>query len=170
MILWFAGLSLVAMWVVFRDPAIDHRLVVVGALLPDVLDGAIGQAAVGHSLAFAVALLFGVMGVTIGRRSLRRRVLAVPIGWFFHLVFDGVWSQTALFWWPLQGFDFPDVSVPAFDRPIGLVIVMEVVGLLTLAWAYRRFGLTDSARRTNFVRTGRIDRALTDPDRSSPKC
>lgn len=163
-------MSLVAMWMVFRDPAIDHRLVVAGALLPDVLDGAIGQAAVGHSLAFAVVLLFVVMGVTIGRRGLRRRLLAVPIGWFFHLVFDGVWSQTSVFWWPAGGLGFGEVGVPAFDRPIGLVMLMEAAGLVALVWAYRRFGLSDSDRRSEFVRTGRIDRTLTDPDRSSPKC
>lgn len=170
MFLWFGGTSLVAMWVVFRDPAIDHRLVVVGALLPDLLDASWGGAAVGHTLAFAVLLLFAVMGLTVGRRSVRRRLLAVPIGWFFHLVFDGAWSDTALFWWPVDGLSFRDVAIPAFDRPVGVTLVMELAGVIALVWAYRRFGLSDGARRSEFARSGRIDRALTNPDSSPPSC
>ena len=32
MLLWFAGMSFLAVWVVFHDPAIDHRLVMAGAV------------------------------------------------------------------------------------------------------------------------------------------
>lgn len=170
MLLWFAGMSLVAMWVVFRDPAIDHRLVIVGAVLPDILDAFWGGAAVGHTLAFAVVLLFAVMGITVGRRSLRRRLLAVPIGWFFHLVFDGAWSDTSLFWWPVDGLSFGSSPLPAFDRPLGVTLLMELAGIVGLVWAYRRFGLSDATRRSEFARSGRIDRALTDPEASPPSC
>lgn len=170
MILWFAGMSLVAMWVVFRDPGIDHRLVVLGALLPDLADAAWGRASVAHTLAFAVALLFMVMGVTVGRRAWRRRLLAVPIGWFFHLVLDPVWPETDLFWWPSGGTSLGDVALPAYDRPWALTAVLEVVGLLALVWAYRRFGLADAQRRRTFLATGRIDRSLTDPDSAPPSC
>jgi len=161
--LWFGGTALAAMWVVFRDPAIDHRLVIVGALLPDLIDAAWGAAAAGHTLVFAVVLLFVVMALTVGRRSVRRRMLAVPIGWFFHLVFDGAWSDTSLFWWPVDGFSFGDASIPAFNRPVGVTLMMELAGLVALVWVYRKFGLSDSTRRSQFARTGRIDRAITDP-------
>jgi len=170
MLLWFAGMSLVAMWAVFRDPAIDHRLVIVGALLPDLLDVAWGGAAAGHTLAFAVMLLFVVMAGTVGRRALRRRLLAVPIGWFFHLVFDGAWSDTSLFWWPVEGLSFGGASLPFLDRPVGVTLVMELAGLVALVWAYRRFGLCDGARRAEFARTGRVDRLLTDPEAGPPSC
>jgi hypothetical protein len=170
MILWFAGMSLVAMWIVFRDPAIDHRLVIVGALLPDVVDAAFGEAAVAHTLAAPVGLLFVVMGVTVGRRQVRRQLLAIPIGWFFHLVLDPVWSQTDLFWWPVRGTDFGGLALPAFDRPLALTIFLEIAGLVAIVWAFRRFGLDDPRRRANFVRTGRVDRALTDPEAMPPTC
>lgn len=169
-ILWFAGMSLVAMWVVFRDPAIDHRLVVLGALLPDLIDLGFGRAAAAHTLLGAVGALFLVMGVTIGKRAWRRRWLAVPIGWFFHLILDPVWSETDLFWWPSGGIGFGDVSLPAFSRPLGATLVMELMGVAALIWAYHRFGLRDPDRRAMFLRTGRIDRSLTDPDLEMPKC
>lgn len=168
MILWFAGMSMVLMWVVFRDPAIDHRLVVVGALLPDLVDAPFGRLGVAHTLLAPVVLLFVIMGVTVGRRRLRRRLLAVPIGWFFHLVLDPVWQETGVFWWPAQGLSFGDVPLPAYDRSLLLTLTLEVIGLLALAWAWRTFGLTDPGRRSVFLRTGRIDRAIVDGE--PPTC
>ncbi len=173
MLLWFAGMSLVLMWVVFRDPAIDHRLVIVGALLPDLVDVVVGggfgaEAGVAHTLVFAVALMFAIMGATIGRRLWRRRLLAIPIGWFFHLILDPVWSNAELFWWPVKGASFGDVPLPAFDRSPVLAVVLEVVGALALVWAWRRFGLSDQLRRVTFARTGRIDRELTEG--APPSC
>ena len=162
MILWFAGMSLVLMWVVFRDPAIDHRLVVAGALLPDVVDGVAGSLWVGHTLLFSVGLLFAIMVGTIGRRLLRRRLLAIPIGWFFHLILDPVWSHTSVFWWPAQGVSFGDIALPAYSRPLGLTVLLEVAVVVAMVWAFRRFGLADPARRAVFVRTGRIDRSLVE--------
>ena len=170
MFLWFAGLSLVMMWFVFRDPAIDHRLVVLGALLPDLVDAPFGHAAVAHTLLGAVFLLYGVMAVTVRRRRLRRRLLALPIGVFFHLVLDPIWTVTAVFWWPVQGLALGDHPIPAFDRPLGVAIAMEVVGALSLMWVWYRFGLADPTRRSVFLRTGRLDRALTEPGHQPPSC
>ena len=39
-------------------------------------------------------------------------------------------------------------------------LVLELVGLAILAWAWRRFGLADPARRRVFLREGRLDGAL----------
>ncbi len=103
MILWFAGMAVVAVWAVFRDPAIDLRLIVAGALLPDVVDGLLALVGLSgpwpaHTLVSAVCVLLGVMVVTRGRRLLRRRLLAVPIGTLLHLVLDGAWADTTVFW------------------------------------------------------------------------
>jgi hypothetical protein len=132
MLLWFAGLSVALVWSVFRDPRLDYRLVVVGALLPDVVDGVFGGARVMHSVLASVALLVSVMVATTGRRSLRRRLLAVPIGTFAHLVLDGAWTRTEVFWWPFFGTSFEGAPLPSFDRPVVLLVLMEVVGLVAL--------------------------------------
>ena len=50
MVFWFAGTAFLAVWLIFRDPAFDYRLVMVGALLPDVVDAAFGGPAVLHSV------------------------------------------------------------------------------------------------------------------------
>ncbi len=38
MFLWFAGLAVVGVWKVFGDTSIDYRLVIAGALAPDLVD------------------------------------------------------------------------------------------------------------------------------------
>ena len=50
MIFWPAGVALGLVWLVFRDPAFDYRMVVVGALLPDLLDAPFGGARLAHTL------------------------------------------------------------------------------------------------------------------------
>ena len=158
MILWFAGTAFLAVWLVFRDPAIDHRLVMVGAIVPDVIDGVTGGPWAMHSVAGSVVLLTAVMLATVRRRRLRRRLIALPIGTFLHLVFDGAWNDTDTFWWPFTG-GFGDGRLPSLERGV-LSVVLEVVGLAILMWAYRRFGLDEPSRRATFVRTGRLSRDL----------
>lgn len=162
MILWFAGTAFLAVWLVFKDPAIDHRVVLLGAVLPDVVDVWTGGPWVLHTVVFGVAVLLGVVVVTRGRRAARRRWVALPIGLFLHLVFDGVWNDSDLFWWPAFGA-VEGVGVgrlPAFERGIAVDVVLELAGAAILVWAWRRFRLGEPARRAVFLRTGRLGRDL----------
>jgi hypothetical protein len=156
-ILWPAGLALVIVWQVFRDPAIDYRLVVLGALVPDIVDAPFGGAGVAHSVLFSGALLTVVMLTTRHRRSARRRLLAVPIGALVHLVLDGMWTRAHGFWWPFLGWDLTG-RLPALDHGAAVLVAQEVAGAIALAWWWRRFGLADPDRRAAFVGTGRLPR------------
>ena len=89
--------------VVFSSPALDYRLVMLGSVLP-LVEVVAGAAYVLHTLLGAVVLLTAVMLGTVGRRLRRRQWLGLPIGVFMHLVLDGVWATTELFWWPFLGF------------------------------------------------------------------
>jgi hypothetical protein len=156
-LLWFAGAAVVVVWSVFRDPALDYRLVVAGVLLPDAVSVLAGGPWLLHTLAGSAALLVGVMLATRGRRAWRRRLLALPIGTFLHLVLDGVWTRTELFWWPAFGLSFGDAGVPSLDRGLSN-IPLELAGAVALVWSWRRFGLDDRTRRATFVRTGHLGR------------
>lgn len=160
MVLWFAGLSFVCVWAVFRDTAIDYRLVMAGALVPDAIDVFAGGPWVPHTLLFSVGVLLVVMAVTRGRRQLRRRALALPIGTFLHLVLDGMWTRTAVFWWPGFGWDLPSSGLPSLQRPLSLLVVQELAGAAALLWAWRRFRLDEPDRRGLFIHTGRLGRDL----------
>jgi hypothetical protein len=159
-LLWFAGMAFVFVWSVFKDTAIDYRLVMAGALLPDAVDVWFGGARALHSLVFSVGLLVVVMLATRGRRLLRRRLLAVPIGTFCHLVLDGAWARTSTFWWPFLGDGFEGSGLPSLDRPVWLLVGLEVAGAAALAWAWSRFRLGEPERRASFIRTGRLGRDL----------
>jgi hypothetical protein len=158
-VLWFAGTAFLAVWLIFRDPAFDYRLVIVGALLPDVVDAAFGGAALLHSVLGSIVLLVLVMVVTIGRRSLRRHLIALPIGTFLHLVFDGAFTTSQAFWWPLAGGSLAEHPLPVTSRG-WWNLLLEAIGLVILVWAWRRFGLADARRRRRFLREGRLDPAL----------
>jgi hypothetical protein len=153
---WVLGGSLLVAWTVFRDPGFDHRLVMVGSLLPDVVDAPFGGARVAHAVVTSVVLLVVVMLATIRHRLVRRHLLALPIGTFIHLVLDGVFTDTKVFWWPFTGGHFADARLPSVSRGRWDVL-FELAGLVILGWAWRRFGLADRERRQRFVRTGRLD-------------
>jgi hypothetical protein len=153
-LLWFLGTALVSVWFVFRDARFDYRPVFVGALLPDIIDVPFGQSRWAHSLTSAIAVMVIVMIITAGRKPIRKPLLGVPIGMMLHLVWDGAFSATEVFWWPFSG-DWGDVQVPSIARGWWNV-PLELIGAAILAWAWRTFGLNDSQRRQEFLRTGRL--------------
>lgn len=159
MILWFAGTSFLAVWLIFRDPALDHRLVIAGALLPDLVDVWAGGPWIAHTLLFSVVLLTLVMLGTRGRRVRRRQLLALPIGTFLHLVVDGAWADRDAFWWPAFGTSFGSASLPAVERGLAN-LALEVAGAAILLWAWRRFRLDEPERRQRFLTSGRLSRDL----------
>ncbi len=160
MLLWFAGVSVVIVWLVFRDPAIDYRLVMAGALLPDLIDAPFGGARALHTLTASAVLLTVVMVATRGRRAARRRLLALPVGTLLHLLLDGMWTSTRVFWWPLRGWSFPTEGLPSFSRPVAVIVLQELAGAVALVAGARRFRLDQPERRRAFLRTGRLGRDL----------
>jgi hypothetical protein len=155
--LWFISTAVLTIYFVFRDPAFDYRALLVGVLLPDLVDSLFGGARVFHSLAGAVGLMALAMLASAGRRPVRKKLLAVPIGVLLHIVFDGAFANTDVFWWPFSG-GFGDAALPVVERGWWNV-ALELVGAALLVWCVRLFGLSDPQRRRHFVRTGELTAA-----------
>lgn len=155
MFFWFIGTVVVAVWFVFRDPAFDYRLLLVGAVLPAVVDAFFGGARVLHSVTFSVVLLVVLMLATPGRKPIRKMLLGLPVGTLLHLVFTGAWTNTKVFWWPFGGFGFGDARHPVAERGWWNV-PMELVGLGLCWWIVDRAGLRSAERRALFRRTGQL--------------
>lgn len=152
---WFIGTAVLSVWFVFHDPRFDNRALLVGVLLPDAVDAAWGGARGLHSVSGSVVILAIVMVATAGRKPIRRRLLAVPIGTFLHLIFDGAFNSTKVFWWPVTGLSFDGDRLPIVER--GMVnLPLEILGIGMCVFAWRRFGLSDPARRREFVTTGSL--------------
>jgi hypothetical protein len=156
MLFWFFGTAIVSVWLVFRDPNFDYRLLCVGAILPDLIDVWFGGARAMHSVTVSIAALLIIVIASAGRKHWRKRALAIPIGMMLHLVYDGAFSNSTLFWWPFGGLRFRDDPLPSVSRG-PLDIVFEVAGLAMLIWVSRNFGLRSADRRRAFWRTGRLD-------------
>ena len=160
MVIWFVVASVVIVAEVFRSPLVDYRLVALGALLP-LVDLVVPLAL--HTLLAPVVMLTVVMVATPRRRLLRRRLLGVPIGAFLHLVLDATWTSTALFWWPLLGFELDRADVPEWSRNPWLGVTLELVGVGLGVWAWRRYGLTDGENRRVLIRRGHLARSVFAP-------
>ena len=129
MLFWFIGTSVASVWSVFRDPKFAYRWVIVGALIPI------------FSVVTVVAVLTAVMLLTIGKnatkKAARKNFLALTIGLFMHLVFDGAFLNTNMFWWPLAGFSTNGYSLPLVERGF-LNIPFEIVGVALIMWTKKQ--------------------------------
>lgn len=173
MALWHLAGSLFLFRWIFRDPSVDVRFLLVGAVLPDLFDLTVGTVILAdryssgslwfHSL--LVPTLIGIAVLLVLRRGRRRQQwLAIVIGMFFHLLLDGMWTNTAVFLWPFAG-ELPAGPRPYWSEAIARASsdpirwIKEAVGLAYLTVLWRRSGLTDSATRREVLRTGRLDPA-----------
>lgn len=158
MLLWFAVLAPVIVAEVFQSPMADYRMVAIGAVLP------LGEVAMGgprylHTMIVAVGLMAVVMVATPRSRLLRRRLLGIPIGLLLHLVLDFTWADSAVLWWPAFGWGFPESAGAAFNRPIEVGLLLELVAIGAGVWAYRRYDLERPENRRLLLETGRLDRS-----------
>ncbi|CAM8631112.1 hypothetical protein MCETE7_00688 [Acidimicrobiia bacterium] len=162
MILWFAGVSFVFVWWVFRSPALDYRLVMLGSILP-IGDVVFGGPRLLHTLLAPVAVLTVLMLATQKRRLVRRRWIGIPIGMMMHIALDGIWARTENFWWPFFGTDFGSEGLPEFGHSFGVSVLLELVGAACLVWAWRTFDFSDKRTRDRFIRTGHLNRVVEQP-------
>ena len=89
----------------------DYRLVILGSMLPDLIDKPLGVFLLRKQLSngriFAHSLLFtsliGLASLALRGRA-RRALVPVTLGSAAHLVLDRMWSQTNVLFWPLRGW------------------------------------------------------------------
>jgi len=154
MFFWFIGTAIVSIGFVFRDPRFDYRLLIIGSVLP-LVDGLFGGARALHSITVSIVLMAVLMLATSGRKPIRKMLLGLPIGMFLHLVFDGAWNNTEVFWWPFTGLRFGDDPFPITDRGI-ISVALEVVGVALCVWLWRTNGLGRAEQRSTFLRSGAL--------------
>jgi inner membrane protein len=169
-IFWHTGATVAFTRYTFRDPNMDLRYLVLGAILPDLIDTPIGFAfwpafenvrLVAHSLLFAATVMVIVLLLTRRGRP-RKRWMPLAIGILLHLVFDAMWRQPETLWWPFLGWHFTSRGFATVgDYVVWLVTdpttwILEGVGLLYLVYLGYRSKLTNPEERALLLKTGRV--------------
>lgn len=168
MIFFHTGGALFLFRWIFRDPKVDIRFLLLGALIPDIIDLPLGTLLLAetfssgelwaHTLA-APTVAAAVVLVSTRRGRTRRAWMAGVVGWFFHLLLDGMWMSTEVFFWPFAGLDFPRGPDPywagALQRAMSDPVrwIAEALGLAYLIALARRL---DGASLSELIRTGRL--------------
>lgn len=167
MIFWHLGTAAALVYVTLGRRRIDYRYVLVGAVLPDLVDGLLGLFLfegpegrwIAHSLLMPIAV---AVAIILGARGERRLALfGIAVGWLVHLVMDGMWESPKTFLWPAFGAGF--ASEPA--EPYGWDLFLhpfdhlttwgaELAGIALLAWFYVAFELGKGDRLRLFFRDG----------------
>ena len=152
--------------------SIDYRVVMVGALLPDIIDKPIGDVIFrnyfGQGRIFCHTLLFLIILTTMGIYLYKSRrklwLLLLAFGTFTHLILDGMWLEPRTILWPIYGVTFPREESTTFGNWINdmwnalkenpLICAPEVIGAVILViffavlirkrklYAFIRYGLT----------------------------
>jgi hypothetical protein len=171
MLFWHLGANLWLFRWIFRDPKVDVRFLLLGALLPDLVDLPVGTLFFAdvfstgelwfHSLVVPTVYMALVLALT--RRGRRRRAwMALGVGWLFHLLLDAMWVSQEVFLWPFFGWEIPQGESPfwplAWERALSdpWRWIREVAGLAYLVWLWFAVGLNIKVRRAKTLSTGRL--------------
>jgi inner membrane protein len=90
---------------------LDVRLLLLGSMLPDLIDKPLGYLYLNSGRTISHTLLFGLLSLApliyFHKPGQRRWLVALSVGVFAHLFFDEMWSQPVVLFWPIYGTVFP---------------------------------------------------------------
>jgi membrane-bound metal-dependent hydrolase YbcI (DUF457 family) len=153
----------------FPAGSLDIRLLLLGSLLPDIIDKPVGiyffrdtvssGRIIGHTLLFL--FLITLAGLYLYRSKNSTGLLAFSFGTFTHLILDQMWLAPKTLLWPVFGFAFhrtdltdwlPNILLALLRDPV--VYIPELVGAAILAWFSIK--LVRKRKIRNFLRNGRV--------------
>jgi hypothetical protein len=149
---------------------LGYRLVLLGAILPDLLDKPLGELIFpntfhsgkifGHTLLLSACLL-GV-GAALYHARRRTGVLSLGIGTASHLLGDAMWGTAATLLWPLLGWFRPEEVTGTWIQRMLLylssewIFFTEMAGFLLLLFLAYRIHLTNFKALGRFAHTGAL--------------
>jgi len=112
---------------------IDTRVLLIGSLLPDIIDKPLGYIffresisnvrIFGHTLLFLI--LITVTGLFIYRYRGRTWLLALSFGTLTHLVFDQIWREPQTLFWPICGVVFDRIDLSAWGQNLSYLLTND---------------------------------------------
>ncbi len=152
---------------------IDYRLVILGSMLPDIIDKPLGgiilKETLGngriycHTLLFL--LVFSGLGLFLWYAYRKSWLLVLAVGIFFHHVLDFMWLLPQTFLWPMYGWGFakgdPDGWFWQWIETLLTkphVFIPELIGVVILTLFV--FELVHHKKLREFINTGRLIKIL----------
>jgi len=150
----------------------DYRFLLIGSLLPDLLDKPIGDIffyqpfrngrIFGHTLCFTACL--AVLGAYVYKRWKKLWFLILSFGSAIHLILDQMWLNPRTLLWPIYGWSFASVDstnffgwLPEMFHALATdasVYVPEIIGFSIVAWFVAKVIQTENLY--TFVRSGLV--------------
>jgi len=154
-------------WFTSLGRRIDIRILLVGSLLPDIIDKPVGQFLLRdildngrifcHTLVFLIILT--LLGVYVYRKTRGNWLLVLSGGVLAHLTLDEMWHSPGTLFWPLYGWSFerlvdltrwlqgiwyamftePSVYIPEL---IGIAVLVQFTIALLALGKFRSFAAT----------------------------
>ena len=167
MLLWHLGIATLIVYVTLGRRRIDYRMILIGAVLPDFVDGGLGlfffEGPAGRWIAHSVftAIAVTVLIILAFSGDQRQSLFGIGVGWLLHLVADGMWAAPETFLWPAFGTGFS--STPSepytwdlFLEPLAHLTTWggELIGVAILAWFWVAFRLGEDDRFKLFLSDG----------------
>ena len=167
MLFWHLGTAALIVYVTLGRRRIDYRMIFVGAVLPDVVDGFLGLFFfdgpagrwIAHSMFAAIAVT--VLIILVFRGDRRQSLFGIGVGWLLHLVGDGMWAAPETFLWPAFGTKFSTTPAEPYTWDLFLHPLAhwttwggELIGFAILAWFWVAFRLGEDDRFRLFLSDG----------------
>lgn len=139
-------------WTVSLAKHIDIRLLLIGSILPDIVDKPIGLyffkdtfsngQIFGHTLLFFVVIT--LVGLALYLSLKKIWVLVLAFGTFTHLILDRMWQNPRTLLWPLYGSSFERYEILSFARWVQdlfqtvstspVLSIPELTGITIIIW------------------------------------
>jgi inner membrane protein len=142
---------------------IDIRFLLIGAILPDIIDKPLGLFNIGsgrsisHTLLFF--LIFTLAGLILYVARKWKRLLVLAAGILAHLILDSMWQNPHILFWPFYGSHF-STGNPSdwlghwWSLLIGdpIVLICEITGFLVIV--YFVYFLFKQRKLNTFIKDG----------------
>jgi len=156
-------------WLTSLGNRVDIRLLLIGSLLPDIIDKPVGQFFLRDTFSngriFCHTLLFLIL-ITLAGLYLRHSrsktwLLVLSFGTFAHLILDQMWLIPRTLLWPLYGVTFDKIELTHWLQNMlhalltdPTVYIPEIIGGAILVWF--AWVLVSNRNLYSFITKGRL--------------
>lgn len=166
-VLGHLGIAAGLAWLLaFRWPSIrvDYRVLLAGAILPDLIDKPLGSLLGLQARLWAHTLIFLAALAALSRLRPLRGVAWLALGVAVHLALDMIWFEPNVALWPLYGWSFP-TGVQSLGGYLYVLLTDpyvqfgEITGSILLVAFAKVHGLFSWSALRSFLRTGSVREA-----------